>query len=98
MIVHGDLRDPTGIGDFVPMSDLTIVRDQHGTGTPVLVVPTYVDFRFQYGPGSARLHAEEGHRHGLSVSVLDNRWSFDIDEPADLAEEAKTRGPAGPLV
>lgn len=85
LIVHGDLRQPAGLGGFAPEPGVTLVADHHGEGTNVLVVPTSVDFHFAYGPGSRRRHEAEARRLALACHViLDSPWRFDVDEPQDL--------------
>lgn len=85
IIVHGDLRQPDGLGDFMPDRGVTIVTDHRGVGTNVLVVPTDIDFRFQYGSNSAFLHTREAQRLDVAVNLItDSRWRFDVDEPSDL--------------
>lgn len=54
-------------------------------GTPVLSVPTDVEFRFAYGPGSFARHCAEAARLGMELRVVrDRSLSFDIDLPEDL--------------
>jgi len=85
MIVHGDLKFPDGLDDFAPIADVTVVTDDQGTGTNVLVLPTGHDFQFAYGPNSAQRHVRETSRLGLSVSLIsDSPWRFDVDEVTDL--------------
>jgi 2-phospho-L-lactate guanylyltransferase len=85
IIVHGDLRDPSGLGLFDPEPGVTIVTDHHGAGTNVLALPTGVDFRFAYGAISAHRHEVEARRLGLDLRVItDSPWRFDVDEPSDL--------------
>ncbi len=85
ILVHGDLRSPRGLGSFEPDEGITIVCDHHGTGTNILVVPTGLDFHFNYGEDSARLHTMEAERLGVEWRmVTDSPWRFDVDEPADL--------------
>ena len=85
IIVHGDLRHPEGLGDFVPLSGITLVSDHHGEGTNVLVLPTRLSFHFSYGPGSLALHAQEAERLGVGYRVVtDSPWRFDVDVPSDL--------------
>ena len=99
-IVHGDLREPEGLGTFEPTTAVTIVTDHHATGTNVLIVPTGEDFHFTYGADSALSHQREARRLGLAFEVLtDSPWRFDVDEPADLAFPLREhqRGPEGPL-
>ena len=88
MFVHGDIREPQGLGEFIPTATVTIVSDHHGTGTNVLVVPTQVDFRFHYGQGSAQAHRDEAQRLGLDVDVIVNSpWRFDVDEASDIGSQ-----------
>jgi len=86
IVVHGDLRDPEGLGSFDPDADVTIVTDHHGLGTNVLSLPTRLDFHFAYGANSAELHQREAERLGRHVTVIrDSPWRFDVDEADDLA-------------
>lgn len=86
VIVHGDLRNPRGLGVFAPGEGVTIVTDHHGTGTNVLALPTGLDFHFFYGADSASLHQREAERLGCRVALVkDSPWRFDVDEPDDLA-------------
>jgi 2-phospho-L-lactate/phosphoenolpyruvate guanylyltransferase len=85
IIVHGDLRQPQGLGDYQPGSGVTIVTDHHLTGTNVLSLPAGLDFHFAYGVDSARAHEREAQRLNLpSLFVTDSPWRFDVDEPDDL--------------
>ena len=85
IVVHGDLREPEGLGDFQPFGDVTIITDRHRRGTNVLVVPTKHDFHFAYGPDSASQHGAEALRLGLRFSLsTSSPWRFDVDEPGDL--------------
>lgn len=85
IVVHGDLRNPKGLGQFQPGSGLTIVTDHHGTGTNVLVVSTGLGFQFAYGRNSVGRHQHEAERLGIPCAVItDSPWRFDIDVPDDL--------------
>ena len=85
IIVHGDLREPEGLGEFDPGEDVTIVTDHHGIGTNVMALPTELDFHFAYGADSASLHRREAERLGRHVTLItDSAWRFDVDEPDDL--------------
>jgi 2-phospho-L-lactate guanylyltransferase len=54
-------------------------------------VPTAVDFRFAYGPGSFRRHVAEARRLGVGVRVVRDRdLAFDVDVPDDLVELGAT--------
>jgi 2-phospho-L-lactate guanylyltransferase (CobY/MobA/RfbA family) len=84
-IVHGDLREPIGLGTFTPNEGISIFTDHHGTGTNVLILPTGLDFRFGYGPRSAQHHLNEARRlRTVSSLVTDSPWRFDVDELDDL--------------
>ena len=94
VIAHGDLQFPSGLGEFAPGSGVTIVTDLHGRGTNVLAVPANTDFRFHYGPTSARDHHLEAERCGLAVTVVTQHpWQYDLDEPSDMQK----RGSVDPL-
>jgi 2-phospho-L-lactate guanylyltransferase len=87
VIAHGDLPFATSF-DGVEAEDrgAVIVPDQHDDGTPVLSLPTDVEFTFAYGPGSAARHIEEARRCHLDVHIVrDEHLAFDVDTPADLA-------------
>jgi 2-phospho-L-lactate guanylyltransferase len=85
IIVHGDLRYPEGLGDFVPEPGITVVTDHHGEGTNVLVVPTGLDFHFAYGPQSRFRHVEQAKRLEVEYRVVtDSPWRYDVDELSDL--------------
>ncbi|HET9089602.1 MAG TPA: hypothetical protein VFN54_04795 [Acidimicrobiales bacterium] len=85
MIVHADLADPTGLGDFEPIEGVTLVADRHGRGTNVLALATGLDFRFSYGANSLAHHRLEAQRLGLNCSVISNSpWSWDVDVIDDL--------------
>jgi 2-phospho-L-lactate guanylyltransferase len=85
IVVHGDLRDPDGLGEFEPDIGVTIVTDHRSRGTNVLVVPTGLDFRFHYGEDSAEQHRAEAERLGVIWrTVTDSPWRFDVDEPSDV--------------
>jgi 2-phospho-L-lactate guanylyltransferase (CobY/MobA/RfbA family) len=85
IVVHGDLRQPEGLGtvDFAP--GITLFADHHGQGTNVLVVPTGLDFHFAYGSNSLARHREQAERLGVAHRVItDSPWRFDVDERSDL--------------
>ena len=85
IIAHGDLRDPQGIGDFNPNAGVTVVTDQHGTGTIVLALPTGLPFVFQYGANSRQRHVREALRLEVPLTeITSGPWCFDVDEPFDL--------------
>ena len=64
---------------------VALVPCHRDDGTPVLSVPTAVDFQFAYGPGSYRRHAAEARRLGLGLRVVrDADLAFDVDVPDDL--------------
>ena len=68
---------------------VAVVPCHRDDGTPVLSVPTAVDFHFAYGPGSFRRHATEARRLGLAVRVVRDRdLAFDVDVPDDLVSLA----------
>jgi 2-phospho-L-lactate guanylyltransferase (CobY/MobA/RfbA family) len=87
IVAHGDLRVPDGLGTFEPETGITLFADHHGEGTNVLVVPTGLDFRFAYGPGSLSRHVAEAERLGVEFRVeRDSPWRYDVDEISDLGD------------
>jgi 2-phospho-L-lactate guanylyltransferase len=88
-IVHADLPRITTLDAVVADGGARIavvVPDHRHDGTPVLSLPTDVDFTFAYGPDSASRHVAEAERLGLEVRVVnDPDLAFDVDVPADLA-------------
>jgi 2-phospho-L-lactate guanylyltransferase len=88
VIAHADLpraRDLVRLARDGAQPVVALVPCHRDDGTPVLSVPTAVDFRFAYGPGSFRRHAEEARRLGLGLRVVrDADLAFDVDVPDDL--------------
>jgi len=85
IVVHGDLRNPSGLGSWEPGPGVTIVTDHHGTGTNVLALDCALPFTFFYGPDSAARHELEARRLEQTVSIIrTSPWAFDIDELSDL--------------
>lgn len=86
IIAHGDLPLATDLTWLANMTeDVVVVTDRRQDGSNVVVVPTDVDFQFQYGPDSAVKHRAEAERLGLSFALLeDAELSWDIDVPEDL--------------
>jgi 2-phospho-L-lactate guanylyltransferase len=91
VVAHADLpRAPAGgLVRFAADGDRPIaamVPCHRDDGTPVLALPTGVEFAFAYGPGSFRRHAAHARAAGLAVRVVrDPELGFDVDLPADLA-------------
>src|ERR1039457_370770 len=62
-----------------------IAPDAAGVGTNALCLVSAHPFRFQFGPGSQRLHLQEAKRTGLSPQVVRlPGLAFDVDSPTDL--------------
>jgi len=98
-VVHADLPLAESLDAVVddggaPVA--VIVPDHRDDGTPVLSLPTAVQFTFAYGPDSAARHADEARRRALTVRIVrDPALGFDIDLAVDLAAlEARRRLPA----
>ena len=89
VIAHADLPRAHGLARLARDGGqpiVALVPCHRDAGTPVLSVPTAADFRFAYGPGSFRRHAQEARRLGLGLRVVrDHDLAFDIDVPDDLA-------------
>jgi len=88
VVAHADLpraHDLARLARDGSQAVVALVPCHRDDGTPVLSVPTAVDFRFAYGPGSFRLHAAEARRLGLGLRVVrDADLGFDVDIPDDL--------------
>jgi 2-phospho-L-lactate guanylyltransferase len=88
VIAHADLpraHDLTRLARDGSQPLVALVPCHRDDGTPVLSVPTAVDFRFAYGAGSFRRHAAEARRLGLGLRVVRDRdLAFDVDVPDDL--------------
>jgi 2-phospho-L-lactate guanylyltransferase (CobY/MobA/RfbA family) len=87
IVAHADLPhalDLTWVADF---EGVTLVPDRRDDGTNVVCVPARTGFRFSYGRGSFRRHADEARRLGLELRVeREPRLGWDVDIPDDLAE------------
>jgi 2-phospho-L-lactate guanylyltransferase len=88
VVAHADLpraHDLVRLARDGAQPVVALVPCHRDDGTPVLSVPTDVDFRFAYGPGSFRHHAAEARRLGLGLRVVrDADLAFDVDVPDDL--------------
>lgn len=105
VMVHADLplvttfddvlgRDRTALTDDAVL----IVPDRRMTGTNLLAVPCRFEFRFAYGPGSFSLHQRAADSVGLGVRIVeDAAFSWDVDEPDDLAIPPGVHLHGGPL-
>jgi 2-phospho-L-lactate guanylyltransferase len=88
VVAHADLpraRDVARLARDGAQPVVALVPCHRDDGTPVLSIPAGVDFRFAYGPGSFRRHADEARRLGLGLRVVrDADLAFDVDVPDDL--------------
>ena len=85
VVSHSDLPLARGIRALTDFPGASLVPDRFGDGTNVACVPTDAGFRFAYGPGSFRRHADESRRRALALRVVrDRRLSWDVDRPRDL--------------
>jgi 2-phospho-L-lactate guanylyltransferase len=99
-VVHADLPMARSLDAIAADGDAlvaVIVPDHRDDGTPVLALPTAVEFTFAYGPGSAARHAEEARRRGLTVRIVsDPSLAFDVDVADDLIALDALRGTPTP--
>ncbi len=88
VVAHADLpraHDLVRLARDGAQPVVALVPCHRDDGTPVLSVPTAVDFQFAYGPGSFRRHAAEARRLGIGLRVVrDPDLAFDVDVPDDL--------------
>ena len=86
IVAHGDLPRAHSLAALAQPGTLTLVPDRRGDGTNVIALPTDMEFRFAYGPGSFQRHLDSAIAAGLSVRVRrDPLLALDIDTPSDLA-------------
>ena len=86
IVAHGDLPRAHSLASLTEPGAITFVPDRHGDGTNVIALPTDLQFRFAYGPGSFLRHLDAAIAAGHSVRVCrDPLLAADIDTPADLA-------------
>jgi 2-phospho-L-lactate/phosphoenolpyruvate guanylyltransferase len=97
-VVHADLPLAASLDPVVGDGDAAIaviVPDHRDDGTPVLSLPTAVQFTFAYGTGSAARHVAEAERRSLTVRVVrDPALGFDVDIADDLAALEARRHPS----
>jgi 2-phospho-L-lactate guanylyltransferase len=97
VVMHADLplaSSLDGIADDGDQPVAVVVPDHHDDGTPVLAIPSMIDFAYAYGPGSCARHIAEAERCGLGVRVVhDHALGFDVDDAADLAALADEHEP-----
>ncbi len=87
IVAHSDLPLADDLSRLAGHAGVTLVPDRHDDGTNVLVVPTFVGFRFAYGAGSFARHRAEADRLALPYRVLrDPRLGWDVDVPDDLVD------------
>ncbi len=85
IIAHGDLPKAIQLSHCADFDGITLVPDRHKDGTPVLVIPTNLNFEFSYGPGSYARHVSAAERSGFPWrSMIDVNLNHDVDEPEDL--------------
>lgn len=86
VVAHADLPLATRLGWVAEFPGVTLIPDRRLDGTNVLAVATHVGFGFSYGAGSFGRHRAEAARLELPVRIVhDDRLSWDVDLPADLA-------------
>lgn len=86
IVAHADLPLATRLDWLADFPGVTLVPDRRLDGTNVAAVPTDSGFRFSYGAGSFARHRAEAAALGLAARIVrDDRLSWDVDLPADLA-------------
>ncbi|MDZ7733117.1 MAG: hypothetical protein U5R31_08370 [Acidimicrobiia bacterium] len=69
IVAHADLPHAVDLRWVAEFEGVTLVPDRRDDGTNVVCVPTSVTFRFSYGRGSFRRHADEARRLGLALHI-----------------------------
>jgi 2-phospho-L-lactate guanylyltransferase len=84
-VVHGDILDPSGLGELPAVDGILLVPDLREDGTNIISLPAGADFEFAYGPGSFHRHRSAAVAAGHDVMVLrDVLLGHDVDRPSDL--------------
>jgi len=98
IVAHADLPLAVSLEWVARLPLVTMVPDRRDDGTNVISLPTRIDFRFGYGPGSFRRHAAEARRHRLPVRVVrEPSLGWDVDLPDDLTALATVGGWTSPV-
>lgn len=85
IISHADLARPADLAWTAALAGIVLVTDRYADGTNVLVLPTAIDFDFEYGPGSFTRHYRRAVASNLPVHVVnDPVASHDLDVPPNL--------------
>ena len=86
-VVHADLPLVTDLAPLLAPDGIALAPDRRRDGTNAIALPTDIDFRFTYGPGSFARHRAEAERGGSPATVVqDLAIAFDVDTPEDLAD------------
>ena len=84
-VVHGDILDPSGLGDLPKVEGILLVPDLREDGTNIISLPAGATFEFAYGPGSFHRHRSAAIAAGHNVTVVrDILLGHDVDRPGDL--------------
>lgn len=84
LVVHSDLAHPELMIDLEVDTVATIWPDQHGSGTPLFLLPSGLDWVFAYGPRSRHAHEAALGAAGVPFNVREGSLAaVDIDTSAD---------------
>jgi len=101
LIAHSDLANPELVLDLECDAMATVWRDQHGDGTPLLLLPSGLEWTFRYGPRSSFHHAAALTELGIHHAVIDAALAAtDIDNLEDYIawQERKMEGAEAPSI
>lgn len=90
LIIPSDLAfltpaDITAVCQQASQGEAIIAPDQLEDGTNALLLPTGLDFWFQYGRFSSQKHISEAQRHGLHPQIIRRpNLQFDLDTVQDF--------------
>jgi 2-phospho-L-lactate guanylyltransferase len=88
IVAHADLpraRSLAPLATDLERPTVVLVPCHREDGTNVLSVPTDLEFRFAYGPGSFQRHLAEARRLGAETRVIRPAdLTIDVDTPDDL--------------
>jgi len=75
------------IQSLLTTPNAVVCSDRHGTGTNALLIPSQLDFAFQFGPNSFHKHRHQLTELGVPhIALTIPQIAFDLDTPDDYRQ------------